>query len=516
MQVAYFFVPLVEPLGLPDGFVFEFTRSETYEEWSKRERLGNCAPRDHEGPTLVASLKFWRANAITDNPGGMRTLFDIARQAFPNVPSREASAKALKVERTVVEVAVPLTSSGSDPLTEAFETGLNCLRTFQRGYHLIGGRQPLTLASRERMPVAIPAALRDTEGEENNWPSELEPFLLNTNIYADTRLPDLTDTQLEALTGGIGAAADRRVFYGYIEGSRAARLALDRDGDYRVAVLFASMAAEVLLDDLLAHLFWEEAVRPEDAAVVFDGFLVSRVKREYQARLGGNWVLTGSGALANWSEKLAKLRHRIIHAGYEPDRPAAVAATNALAALESFLTERLSTAAVLKQYPRTAIAMMGRPGLKRRGKWSRRLQSLIDSTDEPLWGETFNRWRAAMNRCRAEGSELADRPGHKRAFVLRCLLPDGGAYWCAHDRLAFMAGLLPDPPAGAIDPMQREGLDTSEQTLRLSAIDEPVSIALLDVRPWAAPASWRPEYRVVPMAGVMVNMNDLDPDLAQA
>lgn len=513
MNLAYFFVPLIEPLGVPDGFVFEFTRSESYEEWSARERNDDCGQGDHRGPILVASLKFWRATTTSDNPLGVATLFEVARRAFPKVQT-PAERPRLSVERTVVEMAVPLSTGETDPLTHAFESGLDCLRTFQRAYHLTADKPPLTLASRERMPVVIPLALRDTD-EQDSWPSELRPFMLNTNVHADTRLPDLTASQLEVLADVVGVVAERRPFYGYSEGAREAKLALDRDGDYRGAVLFASMAAEVLLDDLLAHLIWEEAVRPEDAAAIFDAaFLVSRVKREYQARIGGNWAMTGRGAVATWSERLARVRNRIMHAGYEPDRAAAVSGWKALTALGLFLTERMSTAAVLKRYPRTAIALISPPGLQRRGKWNRRMETLIDSTDEPLWADTFNRWRAAMNRCRAEGRELADNPDHTRAFVLRCLLPDGGAYWCAHDRMAFMAGLLPEPPPGAIDPSQKESLLKLEQAVRSSMTDEPTSTVLLDVRAWTAPATWRPEYRVVPMAGVMVTKHDLDPDLA--
>ncbi len=180
-------------------FRLRVPRSESYDEWSAREGHDDCGSRDDRGPILVASLKFWRATTTDDNPLGVATLFEVARRAFPKVQT-PAERPQLSAERTVVEMAVPLMTDETNPLTCAFESGVDCLRTFQRAYHLTADKPPLTLASRERMPVAIPLALRDTD-EQDSWPSELRPFMLNTNIHADTRLPDLTASQLEVLGG---------------------------------------------------------------------------------------------------------------------------------------------------------------------------------------------------------------------------------------------------------------------------------------------------------------------------
>lgn len=137
----------------------------------------------------------------------------------------------------------------------------------------------------------------------------------------------------------------RSAFMDYVDLRREAEVALARDGHWRSAVLFAATAAEVLLDELLMHLLWERADRPEDAAHLFvdqrQGS-IGRVRKEYHPLVGGDWSVKGEGPVATWVKQVAGLRHRVIHSGYEPTAGEADRATRALRDLELYVRDLLA------------------------------------------------------------------------------------------------------------------------------------------------------------------------------
>lgn len=515
--IAHFFVPIPEPLGLPDGMTFEFHREATLGEVLEADQSGAVNP---PGLKTLVSLRFWRTTSATEDPGEVMLLVDVAHRSLPGWKqhaSEESDAVSILRERSVVEMVVPLAGDGSDEgsLTQAFDVGLSCLRDFQRAYYLASGQQqPLTLTTRERMPPIIPVGIRRLVEGESTWPEELDLFQLNWNVHADTRFPDLKKRQLRELNHTAERIDIGAVFMTHVDFAREARLAFNRDGDHRRAVLFAATSAELLLDELLSHLLWEEAMRPEDAAPLFDGRgLLSRVRADYHGRLGGNWSLTRDGPVGTWRRNVAAVRHRIIHAGYEPDRGTADRTMLAADQLREYVVERLTQPPVLARYPRTATVLLGENGLRGRGRWSRRLKALSRDQREPAWGDTFARWRATMNRHRQEGVEYTAEPSLTRAMVLFVLKPDRRGYWCVHDRLAAMAGPIAGPEASAIPEPQRTSVREAITALRRQPPEEAVSLALFEVPSWSKPSDWRPEYRVVPLTGVMVDRADLDPDL---
>lgn len=102
-------------------------------------------------------------------------------------------------------------------------------------------------------------------------------------------------------------------------------------------------AAEVFLDDLLLHMMWGEGVRPEDAASEFVDprvGVIGRVKRSYHPRLGG-YRVDKPGPLHDWNEAIARVRHRVTHAGYAPSIAEAKRAVAALTSLERHAADLL-------------------------------------------------------------------------------------------------------------------------------------------------------------------------------
>src|SRR5699024_10702366 len=130
----------------------------------------------------------------------------------------------------------------------------------------------------------------------------------------------------------------------------------------RIAAMLTGIAAETLLDELLLSLMWEERITPEKAAERWGGTITSRVKKEFQNRLGGRWNLKSAGEVKNWGNDIAYLRNRVAHSAYVPSFEEATLALSRLGELIRFLVDRLLQNRSLQRYPRTAWMLAGERG----------------------------------------------------------------------------------------------------------------------------------------------------------
>ena len=502
-------MPLRELLGLPDRFVVEVHGTESYEEFLGRlETDPRPELRDDGLQTgVTASLRFWRASSPVSDLTVIQQLFDIAQKAIPRlaIPTEPAPTPP-QGDFTVVEVVVPLQDE-DEPLSVAFDRGIRLVQGFQRAYHLVR-RDPLTLITRQRLPFAIPVAIRRVCANTDEWPRHLDLMLVNTNVRPFS-VVDLSAEEQVRLREVLATGSEGRLFASYVDLVRHARNAFTFEGDTRASVLFAATAAEVLLDDLLAHLLWEEGTRPENAAPVFDPSLVSRVRTQFHIRLGGSgWATDRAGALLTWQTDIASVRHRVVHSGYVPSDQEARRAIESILALERFVADRLATNRALGAFPRTAMALLGRDGLVKRGRWINKLERLADDPAEPPWLETFARWKGTMQRYRSEPPPGMQSPNAANAVVVAVTHPGRTLIWVLHDRRAQMA-CRADPPYD----LTAEQLRALERARSEIPVDtSPTSFAMIGAR--AQPMhgfQWVAEYRLLPMAGVMVNRSDLDP-----
>lgn len=472
-------------------------------------------------------MLFHRAERRSSLAEEVRFLFDLASRVMPDSARTEAVEKLEseppEFEVTVAEMAVgfelpePVGADDDeqeagrfrDAISDAFDRGLEVVREVQRAHYAVR-RTPVRLVTREALPMAVPFGIRrvfDDDGEPLPVDVPMSLYMLNMN------LPVAGDDLDAAEQNMFGAALREQSLHGpftsYLDFRREAQVALSRDGAYRAAVLFTATACEVLLDDLLAHLLWQDGLRPETAAAVFDSWLTSRVKREYQPRLGGRWDTAGGGPVAGWSHDVAGLRNRVVHAGYQPTldetRRAADAADNLQTYLGNLLSNRTG------RYPRTALILPGEAGLRRRGRWTRRLDELRHSPDEIPWTETFGRWRLAMQRARTD-SPVATAPSAATAFVYAVLRAGGHLQWVLHDPAAGLAAAIRPEALVGYTSGHRENLDAVVAPTSREPDHGDVSVHLKGVSAAAPPAgAWVPEYRLVPLAGVMVDGQNLDP-----
>ncbi|PRX47062.1 hypothetical protein B0I33_106159 [Prauserella shujinwangii] len=392
-------------------------------------------------------------------------------------------------------------------LYSALEVALKDVRNVQKSYYAIT-RHPITLVNKERLPHGLPITLRQLR--DVGVPDRTRQVVMevNRNLWSLMRPRTLSQEQIRDMVRMRGRV-DRGTFSSHLDLYREADVALYRQGDTRSGVLFWALSAESLLDELLFHLYWEEKMTPETAADRWINGLETRVKREYASRLGGSWDLTTNGPLMQWNKGVAEVRHRIVHAGYVPTLQEAQGARHAINSLCDFVCNRLTTSSTLARYPRTAISLVGRAGLKSRGVYSRRLRELLKDADEPSWDDTFARWRQAMSRLRTEQVGQRRQPDAERSSLLAVFHPDGNIKWCLHDYeanlatpIVFDVSKLPIAQQRNIKKLHAEYIENGKK------MPESLAIYGFDTTTISINNDWREEYHYVPLAEVMVDRSD--------
>jgi hypothetical protein len=397
----------------------------------------------------------------------------------------------------------------SERLQRALDVAIHDIRSIQRAYHAIT-RYPITLLTRERLPSHVPFTVRRLE--DIGVPGRSTRGLLeaNRNLWAFQRPPGLTDAQLAAIPS-TRLRVDKGSFSAYLDLDREADASFRRQGDHRLAALLAGVASESLLDDLLMHLMWEEAMTPEEAADQWTEGLDGRVKRLYARRIGGSWDLSGSSPIAEWFKRVAELRNRVVHGAYVPSFAESSDAVGAVRRLVSYLCDRLCSDRVVQLYPRTCLALAGWPGLERRGVDGRHIRDLLARPEEPPWNETFTRWKGALQLIRRDQLVEPRLPSEDGAYLLAVATSRGELRWCLHDRKVSMAATVAVQESDISEPTRRQ-LDRFVEQAKTGRLDEPVSLAPHHeaLPTFTRAGQWIEEYHLVPMAGVMVDRSDFD------
>jgi hypothetical protein len=164
-------------------------------------------------------------------------------------------------------------------------------------------------------------------------------------------------------------------------------------------VILSHGASEVMLDQALMLMLWEEGESVESAAQAFNGPLLARVRSQYQKRLGGQWATEKVGIVGSWREDLVLLRHMVAHAGYRPNQEQAWRAFSAHEELRKYLLDRL--AEKRNKYPLTAGILISEAGLRRRDAWTNKIRKIWAETDAERVIE-FAVWRSDLLRRRTE------------------------------------------------------------------------------------------------------------------
>lgn len=497
-------VPLPDPIGLADGMELHFATSKPQAHLLNGTPDSSKAPPAHE---YDITFLVQQVDVSWDQSPGELAAFQMAKlEQKPTGESvsvkkpgshSEALIRRISIIRAAVSNATGV-EFDSDSISSAFDTVIRQIRRVQASYSLVS-QWPMTFAAREVLPMIIPFETFSPDAEENQE-RNLSLYHLHTNGLEQAATPEpLTDQQEQMLH--IAIDRDHAAFASYHRLRHDALVSLRRRGDYRSSLLSSASAAEVYLDELLLHMMWEEGMRPEDAGETFADprtGTIKRLKTEYVPRLHGIWNPTQSGPTQAWRDNIARVRNRTIHAGHEPGIREAELAYESLIDLERHGADLV--AARNSKYPRTALAICGEEGLRRRGKFTQRIQRLMQDPSEPRWVETFVRWKSETMRERNRSDGFGEEPVVNRASLLM-VGHQAGPDWVLHDPVAAMAARV-TPDLSAFPEEQATGIESMLENLHDGVAH------ILDVHGFVPNEEWVGQHRRIPGLGTMVNWED--------
>lgn len=534
--LARFYIPLPDPLPLHPDFTYIRTRPTTPwdaaamtasdafvqvdSEWlNDLNALGDTSPeepipmRGHVGNpyghTFLSAVRIHSGHTTGYVHPGYHQLVAVARRSV-GADGTDHEIPPIRIDYSVAEVVVPLQSADDQDerqISQALNTALKAVRNVQRAIYAVKN-YPYRLVTREMAPPttvydigAVSADAVSRGFPVGTWTTNL--MELNTNFWSLSRRDIFTDDEHAALDGVLFQSILSHPALGYLDFRREAEVALERDGDYRAAAVWAGSAAESMLDTLLQLLMWESGRQPEKCLQEFNKVAITRrVANEFEKRIGGVWNFDTENPVADWKTHVADVRNRVVHSGHEPTYDQAKLSTQIVDKLVSHVCDLLG--AEIEKYPRTAYLTMGDKGLIKR-RLADRFNAAASQIYGPDWTETFARWRFTHQRL-LESDRHSQEAGAQVIFVFG---RSYRGYWVLADRRTGQA-IRFDVDESSIQPqlLDRlvEVLDqppmTEEQRAGWIKVDSLVAVKRL--RP-----PWREVYQLVPGQGAMVHGDDI-------
>jgi hypothetical protein len=414
--LAVYLLVLPEPLPIAHGSTWtrQLDEREPLLDGAELRPLEHTPPWPDnypEGHNFV-SLRFWQVvddqAVIPEFMYRMRMAERVAQALNPDAMQKPERLEDLRPDdhapyRTVVEavtfVARPDDLIGTDSKPDPLSRCIHVLTAFHRAYRVATRKHVPELTYERLHPVVMcfrkPAAEPDAHPE----PAGIL-FLDNNNIPVEEMTPLSNDDILHLSQRHVRAVAGDP-YSVYAERRLEAEMEAWTNGRARESIVQAAIAAEVLFSAILGLAMWEEHQRGEstidDAADAFSQPLAMRIRSQYSKRFGGKWF-TDTDPIKGWQTHIADVRHRVVHAGYEPDKHQAHTALETLQALERFIGNRL--AVKWKTYPRTAWLFLGNSGFKKRGNNKLRHAEEWANAEGLMpvdWIRDYQAWREKVN-----------------------------------------------------------------------------------------------------------------------
>lgn len=93
----------------------------------------------------------------------------------------------------------------------------------------------------------------------------------------------------------------------------------ESNGAYKEAIMLAQSSVESLLRSLFRSFLVIEGKTDQADEIIENTSFMTMLKREFGARIGGNWNPESTGEVSEWYRETYKLRNRVAHGGLEPD-----------------------------------------------------------------------------------------------------------------------------------------------------------------------------------------------------
>lgn len=293
-------------------------------------------------------------------------------------------------------------------VSDAFDKATRELRMLEEAYLHVSRDPHYQVFSRNSAYLSCLYSIfpYDTQGQ-GNW-SDPGVFLVNEGFKLGSEVPMLPSDQIPRLVTTWTRNRQRDPFVRFVSMSIEAQVALQRDGDYGQCVVKAYSAIEFLLDAIWTTMAWEEITYGEnpqkmttydDAKSWFGpgSTLANRMTNCFHGRLSGWDVDHAQTPAKEFRHVLAKLRHRVVHAGYAPTEREANKALITLEGMEHYLKALLVRDDNRNRHPRTVLLLLGEPGLKRRGKFVGKVRRLVERDDEENWTDSVVEFRDRLS-----------------------------------------------------------------------------------------------------------------------
>jgi hypothetical protein len=291
-----------------------------------------------------------------------------------------------KVPATAVEVVtlIPQTQDRDADMEVAKQLCLEFLVDFLRvcrSVNLMTGPPPTF----DRLPAF---AVIQTRHALTGHRDSVMALLLPTAAVVLPDMPDITQRQFEGLLQNFNRMLTHDPIF-ICQEYKARAEASFAFGDYSDAVIFVGIASEVLLDHVLGMMLYEEGISATEAKDVWDGVgLATRLRKQYASRLGGPW----NREVEVWKDKVARLRGRIVHAGYRPTETEAQAAIVSYEDLNEFLRKRLVERRI--KYPYATLQIAGLNKVRAEGKLNGKFKAFVEGLDlSDPWLGRYLKWR---------------------------------------------------------------------------------------------------------------------------
>lgn len=400
-QFVHYFIPLPEPVGFPDRF-------------SVNERVADTVDARATEADHPVRVTFHQVHVDGGTLAGADDAVEVVLRSCVPVGVLPEPRPSDRMDRpaaqyTIVHASTPYGTDTLPPaaavrrvqeLPPSVDPLNRCVRLIQDLVRAlsIATETPYGLVTYERLPsmlLFVMEHLEEAGGSEWVGPSLM--LLDHANLPGVPIGEDLDDATLPRFERVISDLRFGNPVLTYPERFLEARRALRGAGDYGTALVLFQTASEVLLDQVFSLLLWEEGVRPEEAARLFDeGRVIARLQREFAPRLRGRWQVDLEGPVRNWYLRSSRPRNRVVHGGYRPTVSEADEAGSAVLGLERHLFDQLASRR--NDYPRTTLMTIAEAGLRRRDMWRGAIRRFAEEAapSESNWVVSVAAWRKSM------------------------------------------------------------------------------------------------------------------------
>lgn len=417
-QLVSFYLPLLQPMKIPTSNRLVLTRSEVVDwltdvPWPKDFAHYAMMFRDHnfvafswsqvphtrafDSAPMDKAVEFARVRTGTSrqrSPEGI----DYGRVPYPNAD----------VGITVIELFTVLIPSDQGCIqrsfSDAFDRCVEELNAVETSYIQTSKDLRYRRTMRTNCYPYIPyMTLNPFSG---TW-SELGLFGLNYGLnLIPSSQDELTSEQVEEFILRTSLQKKGSPLIRYVEWSFAAHRALEIDADFATSLINSHTAGEILFDSFLLMMVWEELKFLSNTNITLDTVaewfirrpsLESRIKNLYHTRLIGWNNKEGSEIMLRWFFQVGRIRNRVIHAGYLPSELEARNASQTLSDVETFIKKSLGDDANRNRFPRTALMLLGIPGLERMNRYRGKIKRVAEDETEPDWLYSFGQFRTCLD-----------------------------------------------------------------------------------------------------------------------